>query len=519
MDALSATFNDSKARISLRGLALLYAFVCFISGAAMMVIELAGIRLLAPFFGQSLYTWTALIGVVLISFSIGNYAGGWLADRTTNPLVLGVLLYCSALSTLIVPPLHAMSVSMTGGMGLVAGPTVLALVLFTLPGCALGAISPYATRLISHLAADSRIGAAAGTANMAGTFGSFVGTFASGFVLIPIFGVRSIFMGAALFISTLAIMVCLLSNVWPTRQQLLYSVLAMGGALIYFLGIRLQYSANVIDERLTFYHQILVTEEEDDEGQTVRRLLHDQAQQGALIVETGESPLPYQLYWRLSKAYLESLDTAIVIGGGTFGFPKDIVSGWPGSTVTTVEIDPVVIEVARAHFELGQADGIESLAVDARWHLNRTDERFDFIFGDAYQGMRTIPAHLTTQEFFSQVEQHLKPDGIYMMNVIGTLSGPRRVVFDTIYRTLNSVFDTVHVYKAYDRDDEEWNNLILVASDWLAEPSVPDPDNTELIRLIDTRIHRTDFGAQAKYILSDDHNPIEYLIASTLQTP
>ena len=133
--------------VSHRALTVLYVTVCFCSGAGMMVIELAGIRLLSPMFGNSLYTWTALIGVVLIAFSVGGYLGGWLADRTISARCLGTLLFFAAISTLMVGPIHAVSAASIDSLGLVVGPTVFSLILFTIPGCFLGAVSPYATRL------------------------------------------------------------------------------------------------------------------------------------------------------------------------------------------------------------------------------------------------------------------------------------------------------------------------------------------------------------------------------------
>ena len=123
--------------------------ICFFAGAAIMVIELTGIRVLAPVFGNSLYTWTALIGVVLVAFSVGGYAGGWFADRRPDVRVLGFLLIAAAAFTMLIPPLHLAVEGQLSGMGLVAGPVMLSLALFTIPGCLLGAVSPFTVRLLS----------------------------------------------------------------------------------------------------------------------------------------------------------------------------------------------------------------------------------------------------------------------------------------------------------------------------------------------------------------------------------
>eukprot|EP01031_Cornospumella_fuschlensis_P050832 gene50832-62168_t len=115
---------------------------CFLAGAAMMVIEICAYRLLAPLFGNSVYTWTALIGVVLIAFSAGGFLGGRLADRKVGLQVLGWLLAGSSVLTFLIPPLHALFGDVFVGGGFIGGSILISLFLFAIPGALLGAVSP-----------------------------------------------------------------------------------------------------------------------------------------------------------------------------------------------------------------------------------------------------------------------------------------------------------------------------------------------------------------------------------------
>ncbi|MDA0747872.1 MAG: fused MFS/spermidine synthase, partial [bacterium] len=59
--------------------------IAFLAGAALMGLEIVGSRILAPYFGSSIFVWGSLIGVVLAALSAGAYMGGRLADRLPGP--------------------------------------------------------------------------------------------------------------------------------------------------------------------------------------------------------------------------------------------------------------------------------------------------------------------------------------------------------------------------------------------------------------------------------------------------
>lgn len=504
--------TDHSITTRRRAPASLLVVIAFLAGAALMVVELAGIRLLAPVFGSSLYTWTALIGVVLIAFGLGGYLGGRLADRTTDLRALAMLLFTAALAIVLVPPLNRIAFDSVTHLGLISGPTLLSLILFSVPGIVLGTVSPFVTRLLALHDNDRRIGTAAGLASAAGTLGSFVGTFASGFVLVPSFGVRSVFLGTAIAIAIAGLLLLASARVRPRVGDFGAGTVVAIGAFALWLGSTTRPLDTTVEIRESRYQRIQVVDTDGAGGITIRRLFHDTVQQGALELETDRPGLPYQRYWRLADTYLERLDRALVFGGGTFGIPRALADAWPTASITTIELDPAVVETARRHFRFEPDARNRVIVSDARRALRRDESRYDFIVGDAYDGVRSIPAHLVTREFFTEIRDHLSRDGIYLMNVIGASEGHQAVVFDAIRHTLASVFDELHIYAAYDRPAEIINNLLIVAGDTLPEPDARgDP---VLARLLRTRVKPP--PPADPVLLVDDYSPIEALIARTL---
>ena len=179
--------------------------MAFFAGAALMIIELCANRVLAPWFGNSLYTWTGLIGIILVAMSFGYYLGGWLVDRKPDFATLCQLLLASAFFTVLIPFLQQGLEDIFSQADLVWGPVLSSVILFTLPGCLLGSVSPFAIRLTSLLYQDRRIGTSAGSIGMISTLGSVLGTFGAGFFFIPQMGVRTIFFVIAILLASLSL--------------------------------------------------------------------------------------------------------------------------------------------------------------------------------------------------------------------------------------------------------------------------------------------------------------------------
>ena len=162
----------------------------FIASFCTLVIELVAGRILAPFVGVSLYTWTSIIGVVLAGISIGAYLGGLIADRYPRPSTLGWLLFLSGLGALSISPLTNLIGSSEFPTSLMARILLITSFIFFVPSCLLGMISPVVVKLtLNNL---QKTGNVVGKIYAFSTLGSILGTFATGFFLISWMGTRTI---------------------------------------------------------------------------------------------------------------------------------------------------------------------------------------------------------------------------------------------------------------------------------------------------------------------------------------
>ncbi len=495
---------------------LILCATCFVSGAATLVIELAGNRLLAPLFGNSLYTWTSLIGVVLVAISVGDYLGGVLVDRAPRLSLLGYLLLSAAAWTLLVPALHAQFIQSSAPAGLITGPLVVSLMLFAVPACLLAAVCPFIVRLLSRSTHDQSIGLSAGLVGMLATLGSFVGTFLTGFYLIPEFGVRSIFLTTGLLIGLLGAVVLVMSREDRRTSPVIPVATVALLALINFMATS-KLPSGVVFERQTFYHDIRVEETTSELGERVRLLKLDTTLEGGQYVDTGGVYLSYQHYWRLAEVFAPRLDRALFLGGGGFAMPEQLAKRHGESRIDVVEIDPAVIDVGRRYFGLNNFPAVTPHAGDARRYLLDTREKYDLIFGDAYNGLRNIPGHLVTQEFFALLKSRLADDGLYMMNIVSPIRGENAQLFRAILKTVQTQFAHTDVYSVDPRFTAQPRGVILVASNRQLSAGLNALAADELLKLLlSTRIEPALYEPLDVQPLTDDHNPSEYLIARQL---
>lgn len=494
----------------------LLAVICFLSGAAVMVIEITAYRLLAPYFGNSVFTWTALIGVVLISFSAGGYLGGWLAEKKSEFTLLGWLLAVAAVLTMVVPAVFAAVAPSLADSGLIAGPLMISLVLFILPGIMLGAISPASVRLYSLLGRDAHVGFAAGTISMLGSLGSFAGTMIAGFYLLSNFGVKSIFVGTGVVLLALAGVSFLMARRPPSTTLPVW----VAGGMGFFLGLSTTepVMANLLYEHNSFYHRIQVLEQ-GSQPNTNRYLHLDSTLEGGMRVSDGGIVLGYQEYWQLPtmKPGFE-IKRALFIGAGAFGMPEQMSRRFPNAIIDVCEIDPSVIDVGRKYFKLDEFPNVKAHAGDARQFLRQYQgEKYDFVFGDAYNGIRQIPAHLASKEFFQLVRDHLTPQGLFLMNVISAVEGPRSELLGGMMTTLRDVYPQVELFAVGGRNDLPQNCMLLGSTEsWtrvFAESSyVPGSVPSTIASAYIPPAHWPANGV----VFTDDLNPVDAIIARGL---
>ena len=194
-------------------MSLLGAYIItFIASFCTLVIEMVAGRILAPFVGVSIYTWTSIIGVILAGISIGAYIGGKLVDRFPSRKTLGLLLLLSGITALFIIPLTHLVASYRFPVSLMLRIFIVTSIIFFIPSCVLGTISPVVVRLT--LKSLENAGNVIGKIYAISTLGAIIGTFITGFFLISWMGTRTI----VLLIGAVLIFVAILSGSWLKKK-------------------------------------------------------------------------------------------------------------------------------------------------------------------------------------------------------------------------------------------------------------------------------------------------------------
>jgi spermidine synthase len=467
----------------------------FVSGAVVLGMEIAASRVLAPYFGNSLFVWGALIGVVLAGLAVGYWAGGWLADRLPTPSLLAAVMGLGALFVLAIPVLDepVLEAIVRWDPGPRLNPLLAAIVLFGPPSFVLAGVAPIAVRLLAR--SLSTLGQTAGRLFAISTAGSIAGTFATAFWLIPEFGTDQLLGLAA---ATLFAAAALLA--FTERLVLITGLAALGVALAGFAavelapetggtlseaqatnwsplyrragsvrgqappdttGLRLRYAKD------TRYHRLTVADAE-----TTRYLRFDNSYQSGMVIgRPFEIAFDYIELFHLLKAYNPGARDVLFIGLGGGSSPKRLWRDFPDLRLQGVELDPVVVDVAYRFFELPRDPRLKIEVDDGRRYLDRNEQRWDAILIDAFFA-DAIPFHLFTSEFLELARSRLNPGGVILTNTIGSIAGDQSRLFRSVYRTYRSAFPTVLVHPTIiggeGDDDTTLRNLILVATEQAA---------------------------------------------------
>lgn len=461
--------------------------VSFFSGAVTMILELAGSRLVAPFFGTSLIVWTALIGIIMTSLCIGNWLGGSIADKRPEAKLLGRVLILSAV--IIASTAFASNYILTSlqelRLNLYISSVYASAAIFAPSSFLLGMVQPFCVRLAMQSVSSS--GTVAGRLSALNSAGSILGTFLGGFVLISLFPSGVILMIAA---SVCAVMsVAVYTGVW--RKIISCAVLlAVAGGIFTALKAGLPYSP--VGEQIdTQYNHISVAESIDRRnGKRVRVMITDpDAAQSLMYIDSPyELVSDYTKFYDLAFHYNPDATRLLMLGGGGYCVPKHILSERPGASIDVVELDPGITETARKFFHLEDSPNLQIFHEDARTFLNRAKrdniEPYDAIFMDTFNSAVVIPFQLTTVEAGEKLRSLLKPGGVLVVNIISSVYGQKSGVFHGIYKAFSKSFSTMMIFPANAPEPKyshALQNIMLVAGDFVPEAVSPNDKYAHLL--------------------------------------
>jgi predicted membrane-bound spermidine synthase len=414
-----------------------------LGGAATMVVELAAVRLLSPWFGASLAVWTNVIGVILLALALGYLAGGR-ASRRVEPLRrMGLVLSVGGVATALLPLLsgHAADWFLPESLALdealpvvVWGSLATSLVLFLVPAALLGMVAPLAVEALQRAAA-SNAGDAGGRVLAASTLGSLAGVFGTTHGLIPHLGIAWTFLSAAFVLGGAGALALWLAR--RGRALLLVALLPLSAPWLHALraepGGESPLGLVTLARAQSAYQEIRVCE--DQSGPLPLRYL--QVNEGFDSFQSVWQPDPgflpegyyynyfaLPLYWSARETPRPPTARVLVLGLGA-GTAWRVLEGAkpPGLELELegVELDAVVLDMARAHMDLARDDARHRAigGLDARVALRLPRPPVDLIVLDCYANQIEIPAHLATLEFLREARAGLTPGGWLALNVGG----------------------------------------------------------------------------------------------------
>lgn len=483
----------------------------FFAGMSVMAIELGASRLLAPYFSSSQIVWTVIIGAIMIAMALGNVWGGRAADKNPDPGRLYARLLIAAVWIAAIPFVGKYII---GGISLVIASVVehnflvwaslaSCMVIFVFPLMLLGTVTP---SLVKYTVQDlDNNGAIVGKLGALNTVGSIIGTFLPTFVTIPTVGTAATFI---IFASVLA----LLSILYFFSIKKRWMRCAVSAVLITVFGVTSSnysfafWESGLVYEGESVYNYLQVKETDESV------ILSTNVLAGVQSIKMKDQKLTGMYYdYAMAAPYMagepETGESDILILGlGTGTYASMCTEYLNSPNVEGVEIDEKITDLAEEYFDLPES--VKVSVYDGRDYLS-TEQKYDVIMVDAYQDI-TIPFQMSSAEFFQLVQQHLKEDGVMVINM-NMRSEKEGSINDYLKGTIASVFPEVYSVRV-----GNGTNMELFASmnpDMLqnlqdGKKQIADEDLKNMMQKVEdnlTRVEKTD------QILTDDKAPVEVL--------
>ncbi len=480
-------------------------FTATVTGAAVMIVEILGAKMLAPFFGTSHFVWTAQIAVTLVALATGYYVGGRWADRAQqlHRLYAALLAAAGYLGMTVFAVERVANTCLA--FRLAAGSLLAAAFLFFIPLALLAMVGPFFVRVLT--VAVTGVGGNVGRLTALSTLGSFGGTMLIGYVLIP-FLANSTTMW--LTSGILSLVAAGYFVVWGRKHT--SPALSVTAAVVVLIpgGVGV-----ALEERLSFPDWQEIARANSNFGRlqvlnrvdgTARYYLNDYLTQNTYDPSTKRSLslFTYMLH-ALARGYRTNLDDVLCIGVGVGIVPREFAR--EGARVSAVEINPAVITLAQKHFDFDPQQ-VQLTIDDGRHFLNAGTNRFDAIVLDAFLG-DSSPAHLMSREALAAMQRRLKPGGVLVMNTFGQNEPGRNFFSASLTKTLAAVFQNVRVHASGN------GNVFMVASDQAAMELQTGPSLTNVPESLHESM-RAAWNTLLKFdpadgmVLTDDYNPVDY---------
>jgi predicted membrane-bound spermidine synthase len=527
--------NEVKTKEKVIHHSVLPGTTIFLASVCVMMVEIVAGRLAARHIGSSLYTWTAVIGVILGGITLGYYIGGRLADSFAAKKIIGRLLVASSYACIAAIILNNLVGEWTFLWRMEMAQRVLChiAIVFFIPSTLIGAISPIAIKM----ALESKLhsGRTVGKMYALGAAGSILGTFLAGFWLIGSIGTVNTLWVTAITLLAIAL-ICQPRSVMIHMNSLIIVFFAVTGITHWkwaqdigsTMSLRQVHEPDILYETESQYGYVAVHQlsKQPDERQFVQDNLksHSQIIMGEIRNLRFFYVRVYGAVTRRAAAGKEKLHT-LSIGGGGYVFPRYILDLWPGSSVDVAEIDPVVTEAATQEFGLSKDTPIRTINLDGRNYVDdllkkrqqgQQIPQYDFIYMDAFNDL-SVPFQLVTHQFNEKIFNILAADGVYLTNIIDMYKGGKVVA--SFVKTIRQTFPYIYVITRHSNYNLPANFIVIASKRPLNLENINSEDNladAELVISGRNNLAELD-KTTGSIILDDDYVPVEIFMTPVVR--
>ena len=488
-------------------------FGLFVLNAAGMVLELVASRLMSPYFGNSNFVWTAIIGIILLAGSLGNIIGGKFASRKFGRFWAGMLLLIAAIYIAGTPLVDAPILDSIKGtnMGSQFESILGSVVFFLIPSTILGIITPIIMK--DRISNSKDKGKESGRITAIIAIGSLVGTFIGGFWLVPALGTEMIFVVTGITVMLTVPFIRPLQGIKSPKHLWSFVVLSILTLIVNIasvIAVNADNSHSVDESSIsidTEYGRIII-EDGTYRGDSVRYYKQSGAYSSATFLDEEKK---YDLVFNYLKKYdlmfkYKDIKNVAMIGGAAYQYPKYLIKNFEDIKLDVIEIDPESTKIAKQYFFLqdlideydpeGKRLGLYN--EDGRLFLDEAENKYDAVLNDAFSGAIPVGT-LATNEAAKTIKNSLTNKGVYMSNVLGAVSGSKGKFLRAEVKTLKEVFKYVYVVPVLETaKSSDYVNWMVIATD----SSKYVPENALELDLSDA------------IVLTDDYNPIDSLIPS-----
>jgi spermidine synthase len=430
----------------------------FTEGASVMSAELIGAKMLAPYFGSSLYVWATVMAVTLGGLALGYFTGGYFAEKNKQNNLLFYIVIMAAIFTALMPISSKIILFITANLSLLIA-IIFSTILFLMPPVFLmGMVSPL---IIERLSNDkNHAGKISGSIYAISTLGGIMATFAMGFFIIPNFGLIK----PAFFTGVVLAILPLLALIKDKKKALAILVFFVCLGSFLFKSNTPNSDIKILYQKEGILGQIMVVDypvyqTSNKPDYYIRMMLFNRVIQAIYNKhDSANRYFPYVHVLINESTHQIKGGKALLLGLGGGCVANELIKN--NFKVDAVELDERVGNAATNYFELDPR--VNVFIDDARRYINNNSKKYDLIIFDVFKGEEN-PAHIITRESLALVKKALNPNGLIVLNGYGFRNGDKSKGIKAIVKTIQHAGFQSNILPSSKKEEE--GNLLVFAKE------------------------------------------------------